>query len=131
MPLNHITRLCGAKTRKGPPCANPAMENGRCRMHRGKAVKGIAHPNFKTGKYSKYLPERMLARYQEAQSDPNLIELRGEVALTDTFLADQLSKLDRGESGELWERLQDAFNDFQSARMAGDPLLEERAVLQL
>lgn len=30
---------CGAKTRSGAPCKTPAMENGRCRMHGGKAGK--------------------------------------------------------------------------------------------
>jgi hypothetical protein len=30
---------CGAKTRSGEPCKTPAMENGRCRMHGGKAGK--------------------------------------------------------------------------------------------
>ncbi|WP_291470876.1 HGGxSTG domain-containing protein [Acidovorax sp.] len=28
---------CGAKTRSGAPCKTPAMDNGRCRMHGGKA----------------------------------------------------------------------------------------------
>lgn len=28
---------CGAKTRSGEPCKTPAMDNGRCRMHGGKA----------------------------------------------------------------------------------------------
>jgi hypothetical protein len=26
---------CGARTRRGGPCAAPAMPNGRCRMHGG------------------------------------------------------------------------------------------------
>ncbi len=30
---------CGARTRSGEPCQTPAMENGRCRMHGGKASK--------------------------------------------------------------------------------------------
>jgi len=28
---------CGAKTRSGKPCRSPAMPNGRCRIHGGKA----------------------------------------------------------------------------------------------
>ena len=34
---------CGAKTRSGESCKTPAMENGRCRMHGGKA--GVTHKN--------------------------------------------------------------------------------------
>ena len=44
---------CGAQCRTtGQPCRNPAMTNGRCRMHGGKssgAPLGEAHPKFKHG----------------------------------------------------------------------------------
>jgi hypothetical protein len=29
---------CGARTRKGTPCRQPAMPNGRCKMHGGKST---------------------------------------------------------------------------------------------
>ncbi len=29
---------CGARTRPGAPCAQPAMSNGRCRLHSGKST---------------------------------------------------------------------------------------------
>ena len=35
---------CGAKTRDGDPCKNPAMANGRCRMHGGATVGAGAPP---------------------------------------------------------------------------------------
>lgn len=34
----HARKLCGAKTRKGNPCRNHAMTNGKCRMHGGKST---------------------------------------------------------------------------------------------
>ncbi len=34
--FDHATR-CGAKTRRGDACSNPAMRNGRCRMHGGQS----------------------------------------------------------------------------------------------
>ena len=51
---------CGAKTRKGSPCRNPAMPNGRCRMHGGastgpRTLAGLARSrraNWKHGRYS-------------------------------------------------------------------------------
>lgn len=33
--LPKLKKLCGARTRKGPPCVAPARPNGRCRMHGG------------------------------------------------------------------------------------------------
>jgi hypothetical protein len=34
-PVPEVKKLCGARTRKGPPCVAPARPNGRCRMHGG------------------------------------------------------------------------------------------------
>ncbi len=56
--LSSIAR-CGAKTRKGTPCLNPVMKNGRCRLHGGKSTgprtpEGLARcGNWKHGQYSK------------------------------------------------------------------------------
>jgi hypothetical protein len=50
-------KLCGAKKqRKDETCRAPAMPNGRCRIHGGLSLGGIAHPNFKHGRRSKYFP---------------------------------------------------------------------------
>ena len=48
---------CGAHSRRtGQPCRNPAMANGRCRMHGGKspgAPKGKGNGNYRHGGRSK------------------------------------------------------------------------------
>jgi hypothetical protein len=49
-----LSPRCGAKTPRGTPCQNPAMPNGRCRMHGGKSP-GAPKCNkraFKHGLYS-------------------------------------------------------------------------------
>jgi hypothetical protein len=33
----HLSRRCGARTRRGSGCQSPAMPNGRCRLHGGKS----------------------------------------------------------------------------------------------
>jgi hypothetical protein len=46
------TPRCGAKTRAGPPCRCPAMENGKCRLHGGLspgAPRGSANGRFRDG----------------------------------------------------------------------------------
>jgi hypothetical protein len=43
---------CGAKTRRGTACQQPAMRNGRCRLHGGKTPRGLASPHLKHGRYS-------------------------------------------------------------------------------
>jgi hypothetical protein len=48
-------RLCGAKCRgKNKRCRQPAMLNGRCKLHGGLTPLGIASPHFKHGRRSKY-----------------------------------------------------------------------------
>lgn len=82
-----------------------AMPNGRCRIHGGKSLAGIANPCFKTGRYSKYLPARLAERYEEAISDPELLALKDDIGLLDTRIASVVSALDTGESQEAWSSL--------------------------
>jgi hypothetical protein len=44
---------CGAKTRHGGPCRQPAMTNGRCRLHGGKSKKGKEHGRYLHGRRTK------------------------------------------------------------------------------
>ena len=81
------------------------MPNGKCRMHGGKVPAGIASPQFKHGRYSKYLPARLVGKYEEAAADPELLALRDDVALLDTRLVTVVSALDTGESQEAWTSL--------------------------
>lgn len=48
----HRSRRCGARTRRGTPCAAPAMRNGRCRMHGGSSLAGKESPRYKHGWYT-------------------------------------------------------------------------------
>jgi hypothetical protein len=82
-----------------------AMANGRCRIHGGKSLSGIASPSFKNGRHSKYLPARLAGRYAEAVSDPDLLALRDDIGLLDTRIGQVVGALDTGESQESWSAL--------------------------
>jgi len=88
------------------------MPNGRCRMHGGMTPVGPAHPAFKHGRHSKFLPARLAGRYQEAIDDPHLLELRSEIALLDVRIADVVQRVDTGESGKLWSELKSVMEGF-------------------
>ena len=45
--------FCGAKTRAGGRCRQPAMKNGRCRLHGGKSLSGKQHGRYKHGHYTR------------------------------------------------------------------------------
>jgi hypothetical protein len=91
-----------------------------CHFHGGKSLRGPAHPKFVTGRYSKVLPTRMLARYREAEKDAELTSLRDEIALVDARLADLLGRVDTRESGALWQALRHAYRTFKRTQAAGD-----------
>jgi hypothetical protein len=118
--MGKAIKLCGAKTRSGRPCGHPAMANGRCRYHGGKSLGGIASPTFKTGRYSKYLPTRLMSRYQEALRDPEALRLNSEIALIDARLQDVLRRVDSGEAGSLWDKALECFARFQKAMESRD-----------
>jgi hypothetical protein len=43
----HLAPRCGAHARTtGQPCRSPAMKNGRCRMHGGKAGRRPTHGRY-------------------------------------------------------------------------------------
>jgi len=93
---------CGAKRRNGKQCKAPAMANGRCRIHGGKSLSGIASPSLTTGKYSKYLPENLLTAYEDAQADENLLSVRGDIQLLDALIRSKLVNLDTNDSAQHW-----------------------------
>lgn len=78
-----------------------------CYMHGGASPRGLTAGQFKSGRYSKYLPERLRERYDVAQQDPDILVLRDEIALADARLMDLLTRVDAGESGVLWKDLKD------------------------
>lgn len=94
------------------------MPNGRCRMHGGKSLSGLEAPGWKTGRYSKHLPSRLAARYQESLDDQNLLELREEIALTDARIEDLLTRVDTGEAGRKWQQMRSLLDQMQAADSA-------------
>lgn len=81
---------CGAKKRDGTPCRAKAMANGRCRIHGGATPSGFALPQYKTGRYSKVLPDALRYRYEVARDDEDLLSLRDEIALLDIRITELL-----------------------------------------
>ena len=52
-------------------------------MHGARIPIGAASATFKHSRYSKYLPARLLKRFQEALDDEQLLEIRDEIAVVD------------------------------------------------
>jgi hypothetical protein len=92
-----------------------------CYYHGGKTPQGPALPQFKTGRYSKCLPARLLAGYRAAERDPELTQLRSDIALVDARMMDLLSRVDTGEAGAVWRQAKAALRRFHLAQARQDP----------
>ena len=57
----HRSPRCGARTRSESPCRPPAMPNGRCRMHGGKAP-GAPNGNKNALKHGRYTAKSLARR---------------------------------------------------------------------
>lgn len=116
LPHANDKTLCGAHNKSGGLCQNmPVTGSVRCRMHGGKSPRGVASPNFKHGSRSKYLPKNILSKYEELVADPELMNLRADVAIITSLLNDRLEKLDTGEAAKLWEKARKANDDIRKA----------------
>jgi hypothetical protein len=90
----------------------------------------MGSPNYKTGKYSKVLPVRLAARYEEARVNPGLLSLRDDLGACESRLAELFQRLDTGESGQVWRDLRQALRAFELASTRGDTA-EMRAQLDV
>ena len=107
---------CSAKNRSGKQCKNTAEPGKKvCYMHGGLTPSGPASPNYKHGRYSKYLPAAMLDKYTEAQKDPDLLNLRDEIALNDVLIKQLISKLPDGGGSKSWKEVRAAWHELTEA----------------
>ena len=101
-------------------CTRAVKQEGlRCgQNHGGRTPKGPASPNWKTGRYSKYLPTDLGERYAEFRSRSDLVSLRDELAMIDarlSELSEELAGLRDSEGEEAWGRAKRLFGRLKTA----------------
>lgn len=88
-----------------------------CDLHGGKTPRGVDSPHFKTGKFSKSLPDRLAVNYEQALSNPDIVSLKEEIALVDAHMLELVEKLRTGgDSTNTWRLLGDTLMRFRSAK---------------
>lgn len=128
----------GDKSWKCPECGEDrhclvrvSQLGDACRVHGGASLKGLASKSLKTGRYSKYMPARMVDRYLEAVEDDELLSLRSEVAVMEARMAELFQALDRGDSVGRWEKLKDTLENLTRANRAGNKQATATALYRL
>lgn len=104
-------------------CKGPAVvgsKNQKCRMHGGKVLVGAANPSFKHGRYSRYLPSHIDELYQQALSNPDLLEMSDHIALLEARINDILKAMAGGDPVPRWSQFAEAFGEFETALLSKD-----------
>lgn len=123
---------CGAKTRQGTPCQRAPMKNGRCYLHGGKTPSGIESPHFKHGRYSKYLPERLVQLWEQVEADAEIDILARNIKIREMFIRDHLQILDDApSSAEIWATVQKYVVDAVAGYKASDDAKVYKALYEL
>ncbi len=111
---------CGARLRKSHPpryCQRYPMPNGRCYLHGGKSLKGLASPTYKGKGYSRYFPRKKLAEiYARSYDDPELTRLRKDLALVETRLVELIQSLNSQQNGSLWTQLRSKHRELKRSK---------------
>lgn len=82
---------CNAKRRDGQPCKAPAMPNGRCRIHGGKAGRPPV-----VGRYSQHVRGRLTERAEAFAQEVTALDLLPELGMQRALLTDLLGKMPDG-----------------------------------
>lgn len=109
---------CTAKSKQsGERCKKDAVYGMTvCHIHGGKSLKGAEHPQFKDGRYSKYMPVRLQAIYQEIEQDLEANILSRNIHLREALIRQKLEMLeDAPDSQQAWNELRSLIDDVHTA----------------
>lgn len=116
---------CGAKNKRGTPCMKLPLVNGngRCKTHNGNAVSGELHPSYTHGnrtRIRRYMPERLAEIYDNYTDDIELNDLDPNIKLIDARIDELLGRLESGDYGNNYKKINDEFDKLDTAIKEGD-----------
>ena len=93
----------------------------RCNTHGGKTPRGWNSVHTKHGRYIKDTPIRLLDRYEDAINDPQIVDLKAEMALVSSLIGEMLDQFESERYGSIWDDVRHARNAIKRAMNSGDP----------
>lgn len=95
--------------------------------HGGLTPNGVNSPHFKTGRFSKYLPAHLKDDYEKAASDPELLSLRDDIALYESFQQEQIRRMEQVKFPP-WGEVRMLLGSVEDLLTEGDEEAQRRAV---
>jgi hypothetical protein len=117
MTFQNFTQCNATSKSTGERCKCPAVSGStKCRLHGGKSLKGVAHPNYQGKGFSSYLPDRLVKIYDDVEADNEHTLLSRNIKLREVLIRETLAKLDDSpESAEIWQTLRRLWDDLRVA----------------
>ena len=118
---------CGAKAKQSPGkfCTSPPVPGRkRCRMHGGLTPRGPASPQFKTGRFSKYLGGALGDAYENSVSNPELLDLKDGIAVLDAIARRAAARVAERDTPRFRERAIELHEKMDEVLEGSDPDIE-------
>jgi hypothetical protein len=115
-------KQCTARSRRtGQRCEAWRVKGSAvCYHHGGVTPRGTDAGAFRHGRYSKSIPDRLTATYQQSLADEQRHDLRDELAVSRAKADDILRGMEHGESDSLWLLLRDKAREMRRASARGE-----------
>ena len=113
---------CKLIKENGERCKNGVRPGNNVCHHHGAGYS--ANPGGRTvqsGRYSKFLPTRLVNDYEELLNDPDFLSMRSELALIDARISEQLLRLENIDGARAWEQV-------KMAARIGERMLDMEAI---
>jgi hypothetical protein len=91
-----------------------------CIFHGGRAPKGGAHPGFKHGRRSSYMPAGLFEHFNNFINDPKIAYHRKSIAQIDAMVEEAWDDYEEGGTPHLWRKLKTAWRKVEKARARRD-----------
>jgi hypothetical protein len=91
-----------------------------CIFHGGRVPKGGAHPGFKHGKRSRYMPSGLFEHFDRFVNDPKIAHHRKSIAQIDAMVEEAWENYEVGGTPQLWRKLKSAWRKVEKARAGHD-----------
>lgn len=120
---------CQAKSKQsGEQCKRHAVPGRNvCAIHGGKSLSGVESPTFKTGRWAKHAPTKLLEIIEDTQGDETLLSVRDDIGLLDALIALKLQRLlDKdgnpagGENIDTWKEVKKQIKEARKAYKNSD-----------
>lgn len=106
-----MPRCKATSKRSGERCKKDAMVGKKvCHIHGGKTPIGMEHPNFRTGRRSRYLPDRLREKYEAALMDEDALSLIDEIAVIDARISEEMATLGGSDDLTRWVAAQRVYD---------------------